>query len=190
MFRDLSTLMATPLRIKALAYILKRPGEEGTAAEFAAVSGTSKENALKELNALVRLGILRARGTGANRKFIADEADILFEPIRGLLVQATMPDDKEIIQAFRGVRGIWLLVAAGALTNDAHSPVDLLIVTRNPDEPKLGKAVKKIESLAAIPIRYAILEVEEYLGRRQAYDRMLRDMFEYPHRIILERGGS
>jgi hypothetical protein len=62
-------------------------------------------------------------------------------------------------------------------------------VTRNPDEPQIAKAVKKIESLAAIPIRYAVLEVEEYLGRRQAYDRMLRDIFEYSHRVILERGS-
>jgi len=189
MFRDLATILSSPLRIKALAYILKRPGQEATAAEFASIAGTTKENAQKELNALVRLNMLRTRGTTRDKKFVADEADPLYVPIRNLLLQATTPDDKDILNSFRGIRGLWLLVTAGSLVNEVRSSVDLLIVTRNPDEPQIAKAVKKIESLAAIPIRYAVLEVEEYLGRRQAYDRMLRDIFEYSHRVILERGS-
>lgn len=189
MFRDLATLMNSPLRIKALAYILKRPGVEGTPAELASVAGTSKENAAKELAALVRLGMLRSRGSSRDKKYIADEADLLYAPIKNLLVEATTPDDKDIVQAFKGVRGLWLVVAAGVLADEARSAVDLLVVTRNPDEPDLAKAVKKIESLAAVPIRYAVLEVEEYLGRRQAYDRMLRDIFEYAHHVVIERGN-
>jgi len=181
--------MSSPLRIKTLAYILKRTGEEGTASELASVAGTSRENAQKELNALVRLGMLRARGTARDRKFVADEADPLCAPIRTLLLDATTPDDRDVVQAFRGIRGLWLVVSAGYLVNEARSAIDLLIVTRNPDEPNIAKAIKKIESLAAIPIRYSVLEVEEYLGRRQAYDRMLRDIFEYSHRVVLERGS-
>lgn len=188
MFRDLATLMNSPLRIKALAYILKRPGEEGTAAELAAAVGTTKESALRELNALVRLGMVRARGTARDRKFVAEESDVLYEPIRDLLIRTATPDSKDIIEAFRGVRGLWLLVAAGALMDDARSNVDLLIVSRSPNDAKIAKAVKKVEALAAIPIRYAVLGVEEYLGRRQAYDRMLRDIFEYSHEVVLEKG--
>lgn len=188
MFRDLATLMSSPLRIKALAYILKRPDEEGNAIEFASVAGVSRDAALKELNALMRLGMVRARGTSHNRRFVPNETHPLFAPLRILLVTAATPDDKTIMSAFRGIRGVWLLVAAGALADEMRSSVDLLIVCRNPEDAKIAQAVKKIEAFAAIPIRYSVLEVEEYLGRRQAYDRMLRDIFEYGHRIVLEKG--
>ena len=188
MFRDLATLMNSPLRIKALAYVLKRPNEEGTASELAAAIGSTRESALRELNALVRLGMVRARGTVRDRKFVPEENDVLYEPVRELLVKTTTPDGKDIVEAFRGVRGLWLVVAAGALMDDNRSEVDLLIVSRSPNDAKIAKAVKKVEVLAAIPVRYAVLGVEEYLGRKQAYDRMLRDIFEYSHEVILEKG--
>lgn len=187
MFRDLSTLMNSPMRIKALAYILKRPNEEGTAKEFAAAAGTTRETALRELNALVRLGMIRSRGTVRDRRFVPEDTDMLYEPIRELLVKATTPDNKDIIEAFRGVRGVRLLVAAGALMDDQRSNVDLLVVSRSPNDQKVAKAVKKLEALAAIPVRYAVLSVDEYEGRRQAYDRMLRDIFEYAHEVVLEK---
>lgn len=189
MFRDLSTLMSSPFRIKALAYILKRPDQEGTAAEFGAAVGVSREVALRELNALVRLGIVRTVGTTRDKKFVPNQTDFLYEPIRTLLVESTTPSSKEIINAFKGVRGLWLLVSSGALVDDPRSEVDLLVVCRNPEEAKIARAVKKIETLSAIPVRYAVMEVDEYLGRRQAYDRILRDIFEYSHEMILERGG-
>jgi hypothetical protein len=190
MFRDLSTLMNSPLRIKALAYILKRPDEAGTVPEFASIAGTTKENAQKELQALVRLGMVRSRGAGSDKTFVPDTEDLLYEPLQKLLVDSTTPDAKEIVDAFKGTRGLWLIVAAGVLANEPRSAVDLLIVTRNPEEPGIGKAIKKIESLSAVPIRYAVLEVEEYMGRRQAYDRLLRDIFEYAHEVVLERGSG
>lgn len=190
MFRDLATLLGSPQRIKALAYVLKHPEGEGIASECAAVTGLSRQVALKELNALVRLDIIRARTANKEKKFFGNENDILFTPLKNLLVDATTPDDKMILGAFRGTRGLWMMVAAGALVDDSHSSVDLLIVCRNPEDAKIAKAVKKIEAYAAIPVRYAVLEVDEYLGRRQAYDRLLRDIFEYSHRVLLERGAA
>lgn len=187
MFRDLATLMNSPLRIKALAYILKRPNEEGTAQELASAAGTTREAALRELNALVRLSMVRARGTVRDRKFVPEENDLLYEPIRNLLISATTPDKKDILNAFRGVRGLRLIVTAGALMDDPRSGVDLLVVSRSRSDAAIAKAVKKVEAIAAIPIRYAVLGVEEYEGRKQAYDRMLRDIFEYSHEVVLEK---
>lgn len=189
MFKDLAYLFQTPLRVKALAYLLKRPGEEGTASELAQVSGTTKQNAQKELNALVKFGVLRERGVGRDKKYVADEQDPWFQSIHDFLITAAAPTDKEITSAFKGIRGIYLLAIAGALLDDGRSSVDLLLVTKDPENPKIARAVKKVETMAAMPVRYAVLEVDEYLERRQAYDRMLRDIFEYAHRILLEKEG-
>lgn len=189
MFRDLAFLFDTPLRAKALAYLLKRPGEEGDASEFAAVSGVTKAQAQKELNALVKFGVLKSRGVGKDKKYVADEQDPLFHALHNFLIVAAAPTDSEILSAFKGVRGIQLLAVAGALADDGRSSVDMLVVTKDPDNPKIARSVKKVENMAAMPVRYAVLELGEYIERKQAFDRMLRDIFEYSHRILLEKEG-
>lgn len=187
MFRELLTLFGNLTRLKALAYILKRPGESGTASECAAVIGVPREAALKELTALSRLGIVGSRRTASHKVFVSNTSHPLAAPLSTLLFEATTPTDRDILQALKGVRGLVLVVASGILTGESRSSVDLLLVCRNPETARLARSVKRLEALAAVPLRFTVFEVDEYLGRKQAYDRLLRDIFEYRHRIVLER---
>lgn len=189
MFRDMSHAMGSASRLKVLTFFVRRPGEWGNAESVASTLGVTRTQAHKELTALVRLGVLKTRTVKRAVTYSADERDPFFAPLKWFAAQTLTPDDKDIADAFRGIRGVTLVVTSGLLTNEPKSTLDLLIVSKKPNAKRTEKAVRKVEALSALPLRYALLDATEYKGRREAYDRMLRDVFEYTHRIVLERGG-
>lgn len=189
MFQDLTFLFKNPLRLRVVTYFVRQPGEWMSVADVASIVGSTRQSVSRELAQLVRFGLLTSRTQGKTKTFKVNETDELFEPLKHFLGWVTNPIDKEIVAAFKGVRGVVLIVAAGLLTNEPKSSLELLIVTKNPEDKKIDKAVKKLETCAAVPLRYAILDEDEYYDRRQAYDRLLRDVFEYEHRIVVEKGN-
>jgi hemin uptake protein HemP len=94
---------------------------------------------------------------------------------------------KSLSDAFRGVPGITLLVASGALVREHRGAIDLLVVTRRPKDARIERAVRQVETKVSLPIRYAVFDTREYEERRVARDRLLRDIFEFEHAVILGR---
>ncbi|MEK7613444.1 MAG: winged helix-turn-helix domain-containing protein [Patescibacteria group bacterium] len=190
MFKQVSALFQTPLRIKILTFFLRRPGTSATVSEVASTLGVPRAQAQKELAFLGRSGVLRVRRTKNVSHFAAQERHELFDILPHFLGAVSSPSDRAIARVFRPLRGVTLVVASGLLVQESKSPIDLLIVSRKPDIRALEKAVKKVEMLSALPIRYAVLGALEYDERRQSYDRLLRDIFEYKHQVVFERGNG
>jgi len=189
MFQDLAFIFKTPLRAKVATFFIRQPGEWRCAADVASTIQSTKSAVSKELARLVRFGLLKSKRMGTTAVYASNESDELFAPLAAFLATVATPTDKEILDALRAVRGITLIVAGGLLTQEPKSSVELLIVGKHPNTKLIERAVKKLENVAAIPIRFAVLEAGEYSERRQAYDRMLRDLFEFKHRVILEKGS-
>ena len=188
MFQELALLTKSPLHVKVLNFFVRQPGVLANAREVASVLGASQTAVAKELIALHKLNILQKRSVSRVPVYRVDERDPWFKPLQTFLEETTTPTDSTIAKAFRGLSGVTRLVIAGLLVGETKSPVDLLLVCKNPKDKRLGKIVKKLEAEAALPLRYAVLGIEEYHERKQAYDRLLRDIYEYGHRTILERG--
>lgn len=187
MFRDLARLFATPARIKLLKFFLLQPETRVSAKSVSVSIGISKRTAEEEMRALARADILSTRGQGKTLTYNLNDLAGFEDPLKTFLEQTTLPEDSQIVSAFRGVRGLTLLVTTGLLTNESRGTVDLLVVTRKPKDAKIAKAVKKIEGMIALPLRYAVLETGDYEDRLESYDRLLRDVFEFSHRVIFGR---
>lgn len=187
MFRDLVSILGSLPRLKALTCLVRRPGEWISASDVAVVIGCSRAIAQKELNGLVRRGVLKKRHVPHALVYTANERSLLFESLATFLAEATVLADATIAGVFRPVRSVVLVVTSGLLEREPKSSVDLLIVSKHLRSKGIRQAVRKVERLAAIPLRFAVLSVSEYQERQQAYDRLLRDVFEYRHRIVLER---
>jgi len=187
MFQEISLLFKTPLRAKIVAYFVRRRGEWVPPADVASIVGASKEVTVKEISSLFRFGIIVSRKIRDKTIYRINEHDMLYEPLARFLAEVAIPTDKEIMNACRGIRGVSLIVAGGLLVNEAQSPVELLIVCKNQKDATIAAAIKKLEMFSATPLRYAVFSAEEYSERRRAYDRMLRDLFEFRHRVVFKK---
>ena len=151
----------------------------------AATVGVSKSCAERELKVLKGLGILTKRGKGKQLQYGTNHAHPLLFPLQTFLEETTLPDDRSVVLAFRGIRGISLLVTTGMLVRETRGSVDLLVVTSRPHTTKIAKAAKAVEHMLALPLRYAVLKPKDYVERSEANDRLIRDVFEFSHKVIL-----
>ena len=187
MFRDLARLFANPARIKILKYFVLQPDAKASAKPLATTIGVSIHSTEEELRALQRAGILGSRKQGKTTYYTLSRINGLNDSLRTFLDETTLPSDSRMIEILRSIRGLTLVVATGMLAKEPRSSVDLLIVTKRPKDERIAKAVRKLEGLIALPVRYAVLESDDYGGRLESYDRLLRDVFEFEHRVIFGR---
>lgn len=192
MVKELASLFRNPLRIRVLAYIL-RTNVSATAAEVGKAIRAPRRAVEKELAAIARAGAAMPRPPRKSPRYEVDETYPLTQHLRALLAEAMNPTDREILGAFRSVPNILFLVATGALAKDDRGSVDLLIVCKNPHSASIPRAVARAERLVGLPLRYSVMSLNEYFGRRQSFDRMLRDVLDFSHRTLvmkLPQGGD
>ncbi len=187
MFKDVAQFCSSVSRLKLLKFFLLQPESRATAIAVAAVVGVPKNVVQRELRSLARYKILSSRKVGKNILWSVNASHPYAKSLRAFLEMATLPDDSVIVASFRGVSGITLLVAAGTLAGESRGVIDVLVVTKKPKDPRIALAIRSLERTAALPLRYAVLEVKDYAERLEARDRMLRDVLEFSHRIIIGR---
>ena len=187
MFTELSRLAATPLRLKILKFYTFQPESSHTVRAVANALGSTADRVATELRALVACDIMVQRGkeVGAARAYKLNEDNPIAKPLAVFLEIATLPDVRELAACFRGVRGLSLVVVAGVLLHEGRGAVDLLVVTSRPKDPSVTKAITKAERLMAAPLRYLILDPSEYDDRIEVRDRLVRDIFEFRHRVLI-----
>lgn len=186
MFQELAKLFANPLRIKLIKFFALQPDTAFLAARVASQLGSPRAATLTELRALVRLKILRTTKEKGGVQYAWHREYPGALSIQNFIIDATTPSDLAVAKVFKPLAP-YLVVVAGALADETRGTVDLLVVTKRTHDPRIAHAVKKLESVTAVPIRYAVLEVGEYLARREGFDRMLRDIFDFRHRIVVGR---
>ena len=83
-------------------------------------------------------------------------------------------------------------VTTGRTLGTFHSletQIDLLIVGDHLEERVLARIVHSLEAELGREIRYASFATEDFRYRLGVYDRLLRDVFDYPHRLLIDKIG-
>jgi hypothetical protein len=185
MFNDIARMFENAKRARLLKFFVFQSDVRASASAAGTAIGIPAAAAEKEARALVKLGVLVSKRHGTKKPLLSLNLVHPWLPaVRAFLDETTLPSDRAIAGAFRGVGGISLIVATGVLAREERSSLDLLLVARKSKNPAIAKAVRRAESMAGLPLRYAVLEPGRYTERLEANDRLLRDVFEFSHRTI------
>ena len=98
--------------------------------------------------------------------------------------------DGSILTTLRKAGTLRVVALSGMFTGAVETKVDLLVVGDKLDEKPLANAVHSLEAELGQELRYAYFTTEEFKYRVGVYDRLVRDVFDYPHRTILDRIGA
>ena len=82
---------------------------------------------------------------------------------------------------------IKLIVVAGVFMDDWEGRLDVLIVGDRIKEKPLRARMRGLESEIGRELRYAMLPSDDFLYRLNMNDKLVRDVLDYPHRIMLDR---
>ncbi|MDD4803572.1 MAG: hypothetical protein PHN69_00105 [Candidatus Pacebacteria bacterium] len=107
--------------------------------------------------------------------------------LRQLLISTKTFEGVEIVKRLSRVGKLKLVLVSGVFTHDKDSRVDMLVVGNNLNKTTLSKVVKTIEAELGKELVYAFFETQDFEYRTRMYDKLIRDIMDYPHQILLNK---
>ena len=103
-----------------------------------------------------------------------------------LLVRSDSLNKEKLLDNFKNVGRIKLLIISGVFIKNDHSRVDLLIVGDKIKRGKIEGGIRKLEAEIGAELIYAVFNTKEFIYRLNMYDKFVRDILDYPHEILLQ----
>src|SRR4051812_5366930 len=178
----LGKILGTPARVKIMRLFLLNRSKAFVKKDIMNRCRISAHLASKEIRLLASVGFLKKRGLVWNFnpsfKYSAE-----FE---NLLVTVDTFDKQSIANDFKKFGRVKLLAMSGVFIKNKDSRVDLLIVGDNMKKKKIEEEVKRLEAEIGMELVYATFSTKEFIYRVSMYDKLIRDILDFPHEVILQ----
>ncbi len=76
-------------------------------------------------------------------------------------------------------------MASGFFTDNKEGKLDILVVGDRLNKKRIEEGVRKIESEIGKELNYAVFDLKEFMYRLGMYDKLVRDVLDFPHKVIL-----
>lgn len=193
----LSILFGSPARVKLLRFFLFNPSKEFTFDEISRRAKLVRRTARTEINALERADIIRSKqvyqqleGRSKRSRVQAYAVNKDFNELQALqtfLFETAPINGKTLLKHLRKAGPIDFVCIAGVFLRNFEQRLDVLIAMKKISETRIENAIRSLEAELGIEIRYAAFESEELRYRVGMYDKLTRDVFDYPHQIIVDK---
>jgi hypothetical protein len=184
---SLGKLFGTPARLKLLRLFLFNDDLSFSIPDATFRAKLAKEAARKEITLLFNVGIIRKKAGKQGTGYSANKKWRHYDALQRFLRDSTDISDTEILTLLRKAGPIRVVALSGLFTGAIEPKVDLLVVGDKLEEKPLANAIHTLEAELGRELRYAAFTTEEFKYRVGVYDRLVRDVFDYPHRTILDR---
>lgn len=185
----LQKLFGSPARIKLLRLFLYNPGLSFTIPQAAARARVPQKEARREVALYLRAALVRRSRRSRAWRFILNRDFKYLAALQALLLNAPARGE-DIVRRLRGAGGIKFVALAGIFVGDWDAKLDLLIVGDRLVSHKLASRIRRLEAELGKELRYATLGSEDFGYRLNMNDKLLRDILDYNHRIVLDRLGT
>jgi len=185
----LAKLFGSAARLKLMRLFLFNDDMTFLASDAAFRARITKDAARKELTILTSAGIIRKKTGKAPLGYMADTRFKHYEALKVFLRTTTDVSDSAIVTSFKKAGTLRLVVLSGLFTGALESKVDVLIVGDRMEEKPLATAIHALEAELGRELRYACFSSDQFKYRIGVYDRLLRDIFDYPNRVIIDKIG-
>lgn len=103
------------------------------------------------------------------------------EYLHGLLSASNSFKENELVSMLSKAMKPVLIIISGVFTNQKDSRVDLFMVGENIKDNMIQDLVGSIESKLGKEINYVLFSTSEFQYRLSVFDRLIRDVLDYPH---------
>lgn len=195
----LVTLFGSPAKIKLLRLFVFNPTLTLPFDDIARRAKLVRRTARTELSALERADIVRKKQvytevSGKNKKqrvqaYTLNEKSEVLPALQEFLFQTAPINGKTLMQHVRKSGRFDCVVATGAFMQEFDRRVDVLLASKKVTPVKVENAIRGLEAELGIEIKYAFLPTDELQYRLGMNDKLIRDVFDYPHHIFVDRVG-
>lgn len=196
---SLEKLFASGAQVKIMRLFIFNPNTSFDAAEVARRTKVRPVSVRKVLSGLEKAGLIKqksvsrttvVRGKKKSKKvkgWFLNEAFPYLTPLKNLLMPTDSVTYKDIEKKLRPSGRIKLILISGVFLHDPEARVDILVVGDALKTKNLTSAMGDLEAQLGAELAYTALDTEDFLYRQAINDRLIRDIFDYPHQIILDK---
>ena len=172
-----STLAAllSPTRQGVLTSLFLRPDKEWYLSELAASLGTGPSSLQREIDALVRVGVLAKRVDGRRSYIKANEDSPIFPELRGM-IEKTSGIVPMLRKAIAGTKGLKIGFVYGSLARGeegAGSDVDVMILG-DVSSMDLSPRLRAVEAAVGRQVNPTVFSVDEFARKAAEKNHFLR----------------
>jgi len=187
--KPLAKLFGSPSRLKALRLFVFNRETAFSLGEIAQRTKLSKSVVRRELAELLASGLVRKKGANAKTRYQTNPNFEHLDALDTFIRDTTSVRPGHMVAQLRRAGVLRLVVLSGFFMNVLESQVDLLVAGDRLNERALAAAVRSLEAELGREVRYASFATEDFRYRYGVYDRLLRDVFDYPHRLLIDKIG-
>lgn len=178
----LGKILGSPARVKIMRLFLLNRSTSFNNKEIGKRSRVPATTVRGEMRLLSSVGFVKKRGV--NWSFNPDFK--YSREIENLLVASDSINKGEIANNFKKAGKLRLVLVSGVFIKNKDSRVDLLIVGDKMQKSKVEEGVRKLEAEIGTELSYALFDTKEFSYRLNMYDKLVRDILDFPHEVVLQ----
>lgn len=195
----LAILFGSTARVKLLRFFLFNPSQEFTFDDISRRAKLVRRTARTELNALERAEVIKKKMIYIKHPtkevkvrvqgYALNHGSPQLPSLQTFLFETAPINGKTLIKHIRKIGPVDFLACAGIFMREFDRRIDVVIAMKKLQEGKIEVAMRALEAELGIEIRYASFTSEDLVYRVGMYDKLTRDVFDYPHQMLVDKIG-
>ncbi len=181
----LGKILGNSARVKILRLFLLNKSRGFKNRDVTLRSRVSADAVRRELKLLSSVSFIKKRSVVAPEWYFNYSFKYAKE-LEDLLVRSDSLNKQKFLGNFKNVGKVKLLVVSGIFIKNEDSRVDLLIVGDKLKRGKIDRGVRRLEAEIGTELTYAVFNTKEFIYRLNMYDKLIRDILDYPHEVLLQ----
>ena len=178
----LGKILGNGSRIKIMRLFLLNRGKGFKSKDIVKRSRVSPDIVRRELKLLASVNFIKKRAQDWSFNSLFKYAG----EFEDLLVRSDSLNKIKLLDNFKKVGRVKLVVISGIFIKNNDSRVDVLVVGDKMKRSKIEEEVRKLEAEIGTELVYAIFDTKEFLYRLNMYDKLVRDILDYPHEVLFQ----
>jgi len=187
-------------RVKVMRLFLFNQDEHFDTKDIARRAKIDQDKARKIVEQLEKVGMVKKRVFHKNVKtktqgvkkkktkgWIVDPHFAYLTPLKNMLVNIDPCRHKDIRDKFQNTGKIKLIVVSGLFIQEWDSRLDLLVVGDAIKKSVMDNALRSLEAEVGKELTYAVFDTAEFRYRLSVFDKLVRDVLDYPHEIVTNK---
>jgi hypothetical protein len=199
----LSKIFSGDGRVKVMRLFLFNPKMFFPLEQIIAKAKISAKEARTQIDVLQKAGMIKQQKSfqpvkrkkhgkvlEIKKRVICWRLDPEFEyllPMQNLLINTRPLRKEEILKRLANVGKLKMVIVSGVFIQNPDSRVDMLVVGDNLKRRAIDRIVKTMEAEIGKELVFASFETADFQYRLGMYDKLIRDILDYPHLKLLDR---
>ncbi len=189
MITRLSDIIDTDSQAEILAFFMTATPRSFSVLELSRRLNMSAQSVQTQASNLEKQNILKTFSKNRINFYILNQRHALIPQIKESVKRENKQWPDELSSSLKKLGNLSGIFLSGMFVGRPELVVDLLLVGYV-NQAQLTKFLKTTSKQFGGELNYSIMSADEFVMRRDTFDRFIKDIFDYPHIVLLDKSSA